>query len=298
VVQFHGSVLPGNRFKVAFLLPPGASSSCNKFCFAGYRSHVLKSYFRLAFEMGGTLMKSLMNKKTLWPIAAILCLGGSTRAEESHDGFDPLFDGKSLAGWREAPKGKVVAWAVKDGVIRGEGKENRQVYLIYTGDEALEDFELKFSYRMLTKGNTGVELRARVDKTGKRDFEGYHADLGHVGIGDGVLGAWDFHFGQDTRQEFPCQRGTRLVIDKKGKGHHDKITNSVQVDEIKKDDWNACQIVARGNHFQFFINGKLSSEFTDKLDGKQLTKGFIGLQLHDKGMVVEFKDLFLKKGKP
>jgi hypothetical protein len=53
--------------------------------------------------------------------------------------------------------------------------------------------------------------------------------------------------------------------------------------------------VARGNHFKFSINGKLSSDFTDKLDGKQLTKGIIGLRLHDMGMVVEYKDLFLKK---
>lgn len=241
-------------------------------------------------------MVSLMNRKISWIFLATLCLGELTTAEELNDGFVSLFDGKSLVGWREAPKGKVAAWSVKDGVIRGEGMENRQVYLIYAGDEALADFELKFSYRMLTKGNTGVETRARVDKTGKRDFEGYHADLGHVGIGDGVLGAWDFHFGKDTRKEFPCKRGTRLVIDQKGEGHHSKIENAVKVAEIKKADWNTCRIVAKGNHFQFFINGKLSSGFTDKLKGKQLSKGFIGLQLHDKGMIVEFKDLFLKKG--
>jgi hypothetical protein len=238
----------------------------------------------------------LMNRIISGIFMAVLSLCGLATAEESNDGFVSVFDGKSLVGWREAPKGKVAAWSVKDGVIRGEGKENRQVYLIYADDEALADFELKFSYRMLTKGNTGVEMRARVDQTGKRGFEGYHADLGHVGIGDGVLGAWDFHFGKNTRKEFPCQRGTRLVIDEKGAGHHSKIENAVQVEEIKKGDWNACRIVARGNHFQFFINGKLSSEFTDKLNGQQLSRGFMGLQLHDKGMVVEFKDLLLKKG--
>ena len=76
-------------------------------------------------------------------VALYLC--GFTNAEESRDGFVSLFDGKSLAGWREAPKGKELAWSVKDGVIRGEGKENRQVYLIYSGDEELADFELKLS---------------------------------------------------------------------------------------------------------------------------------------------------------
>ena len=66
----------------------------------------------------------------------------------------------------------------------------------------------------------------------------------------------------------------------------------MQVKEINKGDWNASRIVAKGNHFQFFINGKLSLEFTDKLEGKQLRKGFIGLQLHYKGMAVDHKDLF------
>ena len=175
-----------------------------------------------------------MKTELLWLLLVAPYLCGLTNAEESRDGFVSLFDGKSLDGWREAPTGKESAWSVKDGVIRGEGKENRQVYLIYSGDEELADFELKFSYRLLTKGNTGVETRARVDKTGKRDFEGYHADLGHVGIGDGVLGAWDFHFGKGTRKEFPCPRGTSLVIDEKGKGHHRKIENAVQVKEIKR----------------------------------------------------------------
>jgi hypothetical protein len=52
--------------------------------------------------------------------------------------------------------------------------------------------------------------------------------------------------------------------------------------------------VAKGNFFQLWINNKLASEFTDNIKNGQLEKGFIGLQLHDKGMVVEFKDIYLK----
>jgi len=234
--------------------------------------------------------------KMMWLVLGMVSLCGLSNAEGSPEGFVAIFDGRSLDGWRESPKGKKAAWSVKDGVIRGEGRENKQVYLIYAGDEDLADFELKLSYRLLTKGNTGVEMRARLDKTGKRKFEGYHADIGHVGIGDGILGAWDFHFGKGMRKEFPCPRGTSLVIAENEKAHRRKIDDPIEVAEIKKGDWNACRIVAKGNYFQFFINGKLASEFLDELEGKQLRKGFIGLQLHDKGMIVEFKDLFLKKG--
>ena len=57
---------------------------------------------------------------------------------------------------------------------------------------------------------------------------------------------------------------------------------------------NSGHIIARGNHFQFFINGKLSSEFTDGIKEGRLESGSIGLQLHDKGMVVEFKGHWAK----
>ena len=54
-------------------------------------------------------------------------------------------------------------------------------------------------------------------------------------------------------------------------------------------------IIARGNNFKLYINGKLSSEFTEHLPkAKRLQGGMIQLQLHDPGMIVQFKSLQLK----
>lgn len=227
----------------------------------------------------------------------VLALGAllSSPCETFQDGqgFNAIFNGTTLAGWRAVPEGLLSSWSVSDGAIQGKGLENQLAYLVYAGDEALRDFELRFSYRMLTEGNTGVELRARVDETGKRPFEGYHADLGHVGIGPMVLGAWDFHFA--SRKEFPCPRGTRLVISEDGSVDHEVIDDHVVLDDIKTRNWNQCHILANGNRFQFLINGKLSSEFVDGIDEGRLESGFIALQLHDKGMVVQFKDILLKR---
>ena len=207
-------------------------------------------------------------------------------------GFVPIFDGKTLASWRADPESLGAGWSVNDRAIQGKGLEDRLAYLVYSGNEELTDFELRFTYRMLTEGNTGVELRARVDMTGKRPFEGYHADLGHVGIGQQILGAWDFHFA--TRKEFPCERGTRLIINENGTGHLERLENPVRLGDIKKRDWNRCHLLARGSHFQFFINGMLSSEFTDGIAEGRLESGFIALQIHEKGTVVQFKDILLK----
>lgn len=206
-------------------------------------------------------------------------------------GFVAIFDGKTLAGWHARPKETAGDWSVRDGAIAGIGSANRQAYLVWK-DDTLTDFELRFRYRMLTDGNTGVEVHARVDTTGKRPFESYHADLGHVGIGDNILGAWDFHFAK--RREYPCRRGSSLVIGEDLEPKYSRIKDAVTLADIRKRDWNDCRVIADGNHYQFFINGKLSSEFVDNAKSGQLKQGFIGLQLHEKGMHVEFQNLRLK----
>jgi len=208
------------------------------------------------------------------------------------DGFASIFDGKSLSGWRAVPSESASDWSVLNGAIVGHGSADRQAYLVWK-DEHLTDFELKLRYRLPGNGNTGVEIRSQPDLTGKRPFEGYHADLGHVGVGPQILGAWDFHFAR--RKEYPCPRGTRLIIDENGKPHSSSITGALTVADIRPHQWNDVRIAARGSHFQFFINGKLTSEFTDNVEPERLKRGAIGLQIHDKGTKVEFKDIRLKE---
>jgi hypothetical protein len=215
------------------------------------------------------------------------------RAEKSKSqGFVSIFDGKTLDGRHAVPKECASDWTVRDGVIVGTGSADRLAYLVWK-DENLTDFELELQYCLPGKGNTGVEIRSQPDLTGKRPFEGYHADLGHVGIGPHILGAWDFHFAR--RKEYPCNRGARLVIDENGKAHAGNISGALTLADIRPNQWNNVRIIARGNHFQFFINGKIASEFTDNAKSGQLSHGAIGLQIHDKGMQVEFKGIRLKQ---
>jgi hypothetical protein len=206
-------------------------------------------------------------------------------------GFVSMFDGKSLRGWSVAPPEAAKAWAAKDGMIVGDGDKGRS-YLVFDRKD-IADLELTFRYRFPGKGNSGVSIRARVDDTGRRDFQSYHADLGHVGIGKQVLGAWDFH--TPGRREHACFRGDRLVIDENDRPTVTKIEGAVTRDDIRQGDWNDAHVIAQGNQFKFFINGKPASEFTEHLQSeRRLDKGMIQLQLHDPGMVVQFTDLWLK----
>ncbi|MBA62835.1 MAG: hypothetical protein CMJ76_10775 [Planctomycetaceae bacterium] len=230
--------------------------------------------------------------KYLFVIVSILgcCLyGQSVHSEER--GFHKVFDGKTLDGWKPTA-GAENAWRVEDGILIGTGDKGRG-YLTYTGNLDIADLEMKFSYRFPDKGNSGVSIRAVKDETGTRDFKSYHADLGHKGIGKNVMGAWDFH--TPGRREHRCFRGDSLIINKDDSPSITEIENSLTNADIKANQWNEVHIIARNNHFQLIINGKLSSEFKEFLPKtSRLDSGMIQLQLHDPGMIVEFKEILLK----
>ena len=222
----------------------------------------------------------------------LLFLGLASVQGAAKDGFVSMFDGKTLKGWEATPVKIAPAWTVQDGMIVGNGYKGRG-YLTYTANKNVADLELKFSYRFPGKGNSGVNIRAIPDKTRRRDFQSYHADLGHLGIGKNVMGAWDFH--TPGRREHRCFRGDRLVIAENDQPTITPIKNALTAADIRKGDWNHVHILVEGNRFQLFINGKLSSEFTEHLpQGKRLQSGMIQLQLHDPGMIVQFRDLQLK----
>src|SRR5262245_36010799 len=76
-------------------------------------------------------------------------------AAEKAEGFKPMFDGKSLAGWRgykttEAPGG----WRAFDGelVRLGGGGDLMTV-------EQYADFEMRFDWKITEYGNSGVIYR-------------------------------------------------------------------------------------------------------------------------------------------
>ena len=232
-----------------------------------------------------------MFNKTAQCLTLVL-LGIAIPQAADKEGFISIFDGKTLKGWEAMPAKTAPAWTVKNGMIVGNGDKGRG-YLTYSPNKKVADLELKFSYRFPGKGNSGVSIRAIVDPTRKRHFQSYHADIGHLGIGKNVMGAWDFH--TPGRREHRCFRGDRLVIGKDDQPTITPIKNALTAADIKKGDWNTVHIIAKGNNFKLFINGKLSAEFTEHLpQAKRLKNGMIQFQLHDPGMIVHFKDLKLK----
>ena len=144
------------------------------------------------------------------------------------------------------------------------------------------------------EGNTGVEVRSHPVKGKASRLHGYHADIGHIGIGDKVLGAWDFH--ENNRGDYLAKRGNKVTINESGKKEIEEIADAFEPSDANADDWNKVVVYAKGNRLWFTINGKIASEVIDNEKAKRLDKGYIGFQLHggDK-MIVAFKDISVKR---
>ena len=168
-----------------------------------------------------------------------------TRAEDEKqgkDGFVTIFDGKTLNGWEATPTQS--AWEAKNGAIAGTG--DKGALFDYSKNKNVADLE-RNSATAFPAGVTAVSIRAIPDKTGRRDFQSYHADLGHVGIGGQVLGAWDFH--TPGRREHRCFRGDMLVIGKDDKPTITSVKNGLKVSDIKRAS-GITYIIAKGNNFK------------------------------------------------
>ena len=211
-------------------------------------------------------------------------------------GEKQLFNGKDLTGWDGNPK----LWSVKDGAItgvtgnEGDTKIKHNTFLVWTAGK-VADFELTVKYKIVG-GNSGIQYRSKLEKAGEFGpiVSGYQADFEAGNTYSGILY-------EERGRGILAKRGekTKITTDADGKKHKVEVlgnvgdSNEIQA-SIKKDDWNEYRIVAKGNHFQHFINGKQSVDVTDE-HAAAAKEGILALQIHaGPAMTVQFKDMVLK----
>jgi type 1 glutamine amidotransferase len=223
----------------------------------------------------------------------ILCVAALLVAVDEEDGFRSLFNGKDLAGW----EGNTKFWSVKDGAISGqttpENPTPGNTFIIWRLGE-LDDFELRFSYRIVG-GNSGVQYRSRVIDPKNFVVGGYQADIDSGKTYSGILY-------EERGRGILAQRGQKTAV-KAGDGQKHKIEvvatlgNSDELQAaIKPEDWNDYVVTARGNRLTHAINGRVTADVTDEQPDKRAASGVLALQLHaGPPMLVQFKNIRLKR---
>jgi hypothetical protein len=146
------------------------------------------------------------------------------------------------------------SWTVKDGAIRGDGEAS---HLFYMG-EVCSNCEFKAEVRINHGGNSGMFFRTAF---GTGSLKGYEAQV-------------------DNTHTDPVRTGSlyRFV----------KIFDQL----VQDDTWWTQHVIVEGNHIQIFVNDKKTVDFVDEKN--TFTSGYLALQQHNQGSVVEYKNLMMK----
>lgn len=196
--------------------------------------------------------------------ATLLCAGDPPR------GFESLFNGKDLTGWKSTANMKV--WGVEKGVIYCEKGGGGWLMT----EKEYGDYELRLEYKMPLKGNSGVALRSPLK-----------GDPAYVGMELQLID--DVNWGKLEKWQ-----------------HTGSIYNVVPAKTIKNKEigeWNEFKVIAKGRQITVIQNGEtlVDANLDDyvKEHGKKHPgiletnkKGHIGFQSYN--LRVEFRNIFLK----
>jgi hypothetical protein len=247
------------------------------------------------------------------PSTVLLALGLTTLVPLAHaadSGFKSIFNGKDLSGW----EGQTQLWSVRDGAITGQTKSEQDLptsntFLVWKGGEPA-NFELRLKFKLTgenerKQANSGVQYRSRIMDPATFVVGGYQADIDggrYIGMlyeerGRGIL----MQPGQKIR--ISAASAAPATGDKGKKGKQKAAVETIATVTTPEDlaatykfgEWNDLKIVAKGNHLQHFVNGKLTADVTDNDSSVAPKAGVIALQLHrGPPMTVQFKDIELK----
>lgn len=138
----------------------------------------------------------------------------------------PLFDGKSLAGWRgyqsqSVPEG----WSVANGILQ----KDKPVADIISVDQ-FGDFELEVEWRIAEAGNSGIFYR------GTEEYEKIYWTAPEYQLLDDIKAS-------DNKTRLTCA-GAAYGLYPSPAGHLKPV-----------GEWNLTRIVAKGNHVEHWLNG-------------------------------------------
>ncbi|MCJ7467829.1 MAG: DUF1080 domain-containing protein [Maribacter sp.] len=227
---------------------------------------------------------------------------------EQEEGFEPIFDGKTLLHWEGDPG----YWRVENGNLVGEITPHNllktNTFVIYAG-EIPKDFELKMDFRITEDGNSGINYRSELLDTIPFALRGYQADI------DGKNRYTGQNY-EERKRTTLAYRGEKAEISSQvnpgtpGSLFTNIMNNAWQIRKvvdslgnadslrakIRSGDWNEIHLIIRGNDLQHFINGVLMSEVIDNDSINRSYNGKLGMQVHvGPPMKVEYRNIRLKK---
>jgi len=224
-----------------------------------------------------------------------------------HAGYQPITDGKTLAGW----DGDTKIWKVVDGAIVGEADQAlpfNHSYLVYRGARP-HDFDLKLELKVERGGGSGIQYRSQtgVPWRGVKPTDRPQPNLDWMMTGPQA----DFWFpvspictifsgqfySENTGLGIIAWRGQVVVS---GPGAKPRLVGTIADRAalggyIRENGWNEYLVMARGGTFIHVINGQLMAVYVDDDPRSSSNQsGFIGIELEGAPTRVSFRHAWLK----
>lgn len=186
------------------------------------------------------------------------------------DGFEPLFDGKSTAGWTRVG-GKEKNWVVENGELITQGASGGWL----STEKTYGDFILKLEYQVGPGGNSGVFIRSP-----------HSGDPAYTGMEIQVL--------DDDSDRYKSLKPFQYCGSVYG------VEAAKRGSTKPAGQWNAMEITAIGPKVTVKLNGTVITEadLTKHADaeaghpGIKRPDGYIGFQNHDEP--VKFRNIAIK----
>jgi hypothetical protein len=195
----------------------------------------------------------------------LLLVAGTCSLAAGQDGFTPLFDGKTLAGWTQ--HGGQAKYSVENGEIVGRSVPNTPNSFLCTNKE-YGDFVLELEFKVDRSLNSGVQIRSQVfDKATDLEIEGKKTTI-----------PADRVHGYQVEID-PSARSFSGAIYDEGRRRRflaDLANNEAARLAFQQGEWNKFRIECRGDSIKTWINDVPAVDLKDSMS----TKGLIALQVH------------------
>ena len=180
------------------------------------------------------------------------------------DGWLPLFDGQTLAGWRASEN--PATFRVENGAIVVHGP---RAHLFYDGpvlNHAFRDFELRAEVMTRPGANSGIYIRTAFQPA-DWPSQGYEVQVNNSHT--------------DWRRT-----GSLYAVQ--------------DVREAERDDeWFTVRVIVRGRRVQVTVDDRRTVDYTEPADSAtRLTGGTIALQGHDPGSEVHYRNILVRPLRP
>ncbi len=204
-------------------------------------------------------------------LLASFALAGALRGDEN---WIPLFDGRSLNGWK--PSESASSWKVRDGTLAFDGPRS---HLFYTGPVRSADFknfELKADVLTQPRCNSGVFFHTRFQPVGFPN-QGFEVQVNNTALGEGTY---------RERKKTGSLYGVRNVYKA----------------FARDNEWLQLHVVVTGKRVEVRLNGMLLVDYVEpdppvadsEGRGRFLQHGTFALQGHDPGSRVAYRNLLVR----